>query len=491
MKKYKFTILCILAFLLTGCDKDNSATGIIAENNNSIFVDFEYDQERAQQLSYGSPMAISESGYYYILNKILYFYDIEKDINTPLCSDILCKHVDESCAAYVFTTSCTTEGDLSCNCMDKRIFYYDKSLYMVERTKDSDFYLYRYDSGFNNKEQIVKLASMKEKNTMVVDANVATISNGYLYYYTSINNGKYVEEGYNATHQCQRVKLEKGAVPELLGEFMFPGDYAMTMEDSNGLGILTSGEDVYYIAGGTVRWCTAENPINYRIAKFNIEEEKFDILWSYEADEISEVFGEGTGNIVSWSSGEFIKIDEQGNLYILTGEESVGNAIVKIDMTNKTAKKIYSAKYDEIMEMKVNGEYIYFFDIKYGELSQFMIIDTEGNLIAGSELEYVEELLNKYDRILEVFPDAEIGKPVADFANILFYGVDDRYILIGCYADADVFKGLTSSNIFINHDLNRESFEDAKMIGVGVIRLDSIVDGEYLDIKQIFQYTPK
>lgn len=54
----------------------------------SAFPDYEYNQERAQLLSDRARIAISESGYYYIMNDILYFYDINNSLNMPLCSRV-------------------------------------------------------------------------------------------------------------------------------------------------------------------------------------------------------------------------------------------------------------------------------------------------------------------------------------------------------------------------------------------------------------------
>jgi len=55
-------------------------------DNNNPFPDYVYNQEKEQGVYGQSDMAIAENGYYYIIDNVLYFYNINSDVNMPLCS---------------------------------------------------------------------------------------------------------------------------------------------------------------------------------------------------------------------------------------------------------------------------------------------------------------------------------------------------------------------------------------------------------------------
>ena len=202
-----------------------------------------------------------------------------------------CGHMDDKCDAYVYTTDFVLKDGsdtivYTCNCMDHKIAYYDGMLYMIERTQDSDFYLCRYDSSFHNKERLCLLASDSKDRINIIEADAAVISNGYLYYFSFCRSEDGLESwnnGYIFTFQCRRVRLEKDAVPELLGEFEYPGDYA-TFGYSHGLGIFVCGEDVCFVAGGAIRFLKQEDPVQYRVAMFNTVSKEFNMVWSHIGD---------------------------------------------------------------------------------------------------------------------------------------------------------------------------------------------------------------
>ncbi len=484
-------IFCLFLMVQAGCSNQYAGDELKQSGEDTaIFSEYEYDQERAQLLSRYSPIAISEKGYYYIVNSILCFYDINNDLSTALCSRVDCDHKGSDCDAYVYSTSPTSFEDLSCNCLDKMISYYNESLYMIERTTDNEFYLCQYNSSFNDKEVLSTLASIKDDQTIVINADTSIISNGYLYYYVAVNDSQYAQKDYMITYQCRRVKLEKGADAEILGEFEFPGDYALKTGDSQGLGILISKENVYYVAGGSARWYTANNPVQYMITRYNTVSGAFDTLWTYVGKETLDVWGEGTGNVGSFSGGNAIFMDESANLYLVTASEQIKNRIVKIDLVSNSAKVIYTTSHDEIQSVKCDGEHLFFFETDMGKASYFTAIDKEGNVIASQELEYTDEYLEYFEAYKKAHPDMKVGMPVASDKDVIIYGVDDRYISIICYADADVFKGLTSIDIRTYHDLNKDDFEESTVVGMGVIQKELFLKEGKSEIKQVYQYKP-
>lgn len=303
-------LIVMIAFLLSGCSNNYSDMQLenkIEEIVNNQFESYVYDQERAQILSYNSQMAISDKGYYYIANNILHFYNVESTINSPMCSRVDCEHKDSKCDAYVYSSSAS--GEFSCNCLDGWVHYYEGYLYLIERSAESEFYLCRYNNNFNDREVITKLTSFEDEQAIVMNANISVVQNGYLYYYVSIVDKEYAQRDYIATFLCKRVKLEKDAVPETLGEFEFPGDYAMKVGDSNGLGILVVGDNVYFVAGGTTRYYTTNNHVQYRVTRYNVVSGAFECIWSYEGNETEDILGEDTGTVTSFSGGDRMYVD--------------------------------------------------------------------------------------------------------------------------------------------------------------------------------------
>ena len=119
------------------------------------FPDYVYDQQKVQFLNGVPSMAIAESGYYYTMKNRLYFYNIDSDQNTLLCSRVNCGHDSADCDAFVYTCYSPVEygGGASCNCFAKRILYYDGSLYMIERTEEGEFmwsFLIRWKAWFTS-----------------------------------------------------------------------------------------------------------------------------------------------------------------------------------------------------------------------------------------------------------------------------------------------------------------------------------------------------
>ena len=485
-------LIIMIALLLPGCSNAYSEGPVESKNDetvNSQFEKYVYDQERAQILSYNSQMAISDKGYYYIANNILNFYNVESEINSPMCSRVDCEHKDSKCDAYVYSSSAT--GEFACNCMDERLHYYEDYLYLIERSTDSEFYLCRYNNNFNDREVITKLASFEDERTMVMNANISVIQNGYLYYYASIVDQDYAQKDYMATFLCKRVKLEKDAIPEILGEFEFPGDYAMKVGDSNGLGILVTGDNIYFVAGGTARYYTTNNPVQYRVSGYNRVSGAFECIWSYEGNENEDIFGADTGAVTSFSGGDRMYIDENGYIYLITSSNGVRKNIIGFDAFNVSVEIIYTTEHDELQDIYFNGEYFCFLETDVGKASYLTIMDKEGQVKVSRELEYTEEYLTMFESYKEQFPEDNGIMPVADYHNVIICGMDERYILLESYQYADVFKGMTSTDITTPHGAGKDTFFEGDLImGIGVFSWEELISGNQTNIKQIYKYEP-
>lgn len=472
----------VLLLAMTSCNKyvkeDN-----VSQNTNNAFPNYEYDQEKAQSPYGTSRMAISSDGYYYIINNILYFYNVNSDVNMPLCSRVNCDHNDSDCDAYVSNVDAASSS-YACNCLGEKVMYYNESLYCIEVDNNRDYYLYRYDNTFNNKKMMMKLASAGSESKIVSDANACFISDGYLYFYTTTLDENYAHNGYIAEFQCNRVKLEGDAKFEVLGEFEFPGDYAMKAGESNGLAIFKSGNDIYFYAGGTTRFYSADNRVQYRVAKYEADLQKFQMIWSYSGSETAEILGEGTGSVNYLSGGDYVRMDDSGYFYILTASDNNVDMIVKTNFKDNYGTVIYRTQKENIYSLQSDGGNLYFFESVQSKSSEsyLMSIDTEGNVSSNMELQYCADYISYMESYYKTFPDDNSVE--VDAEDIIIYGIDGRYILLGSPDMSNVFEGLTSANI----RKAAENMED--IIGVGVINTNEYLNDEEVSIKQIYQYTP-
>lgn len=481
IKKRIFSlILCIVMITLYACSNagayDEDEGGSVAE----LFPDYEYN-EIAVQYCAGPLASISESGYYYKFNSTLYYYDVDKDINMPLCSRTDCSHKTAQCDAYV------TEGDSSDalttgNCIDAVIFYYNDHIYMIERDEEDIEYLVQYDKNFNNKEVLSELSSGPSDRfgTYGENTHQCVILNGYMYHFNCDCRQIIADEGYYGKIFCSRVKLEKGAKPERLGEFELGGDYG-SLGDPTAV-ICVSGDTVYYIAGGTYRWFVKEDTVQYRVASYNTKTNEFKMVMSYTSDSGVDAWGEGTG-VVQTISGNAICMDSKDNVYMVSKLDG-SEGIVKYNMSTKEAKVIYKSTYDEIHEIMCDGQNIFISEKNKREytgepLERIMALDDSGKILAVKDLEYAEEFIEHVKELAQKRGEDE-DKALQHRAGpeVDIYIVDDRYIMLTSYSDGAA--GLISG------DFSKDVPNGAN--GVGLINKADFLSGQDCDIKQIHQY---
>ena len=477
MKKVVLSAIFFMMAMLAACTKYQINEE--PSDNNNPFPDYVYNQEKEQGVYGQSDMAIAENGYYYIIDNILYFYNINSDVNMPLCSKVNCNHDGETCDAYVSGIN-TENGTFGCNCMDEKVMYYNNHLYCIEVTKDRDYYLCQYDATFGNKERITKLASVKDEQITVTSVQASMISDGYFYYYTSFLDADYAKNGYIAPFYICRIRLESNSSREVLGEFQFPGDYAMKAGQNNGFGVYLSDNNIYFYAGGTARMYFSDNNVQYRVSKYDLSTGQYTELWTYTGDDRVDVFGENTGKVDSMSDGSYVRMDSNGNFYIMTSSTGNDNdTLIKVNFDKNTSEVIYTTDMEKLYSLQSDGEYLYFFESTQSRetKSYFTAIDMNGTLKAQYEMEYDEEFLEKAKKYYEQYP--EDTSVVADASGICVYGIDERYILMGSNSDSDVYKNLKS--------LNSKPYKKVITTGVGVINKMDYLNSGTASIKQIYQ----
>ena len=121
MKKVVLSAIFFMMAMLAACTKYQINEE--QSDNNNPFPDYVYNQEKEQGVYGQSDMAIAENGYYYVIDNVLYFYNINSDVNMPLCSKVNCNHDGETCDAYVSGIN-TENGTFECNCMNEKVIIY-------------------------------------------------------------------------------------------------------------------------------------------------------------------------------------------------------------------------------------------------------------------------------------------------------------------------------------------------------------------------------
>lgn len=484
MKRIFTLFLCIITLTTYGCTN----AGSYEENEGTVtlFPDYEYS-ESIMQYCAGSSAAINEAGYYYKFNSTLYYYDIDKDISTPLCSRTDCSHTTNKCDAYV-TRGAANDALAAGNCIDSAIFYYNDHIYMIERDEDEVEYLVQYDRNFNNKEMLVTLSSGPESRygTYGDNRRQCLISDGWFYYFNCDCGPRTAGDGNAGIVFCSRVKLEKGAKPERLGEYNLSSDYGLFGCSTSVICI--SKDIVYYISGGTTRWLAKKDPIQYRVAAYNTKTNEFEIVMSYTSDSAYDAWGENTG-IVSYISGDTVCMDAENNLYMLS-ELGGKDCIVKYNMLNKKAEVIYKSPYEELKEIMCDGQNIFLNETNLGYVAvpkteaRIAAIDSSGTLLAAKEYEYDDSYI-EYWKDLAQKRGQDVDKVLSTKGNpdINICCIDDRYVILMSYSDG--IKGMISG------DFSKNISGDGGGIGaegVGLINKSDFLSGKACEIKQISKY---
>lgn len=237
MQRYYKTIaiMLICSLLLTGCTTRNSGQ----EDDAEVKTSYEFNADKSQ-VSEKSRSAYSENGYYYLMNGILWFYDINNNIATVVCSNANCEHKDENCNAYLMDEHNYDPLDLAgvtVKGLGNQLWYIDGYIYIIERDESGD-YLVQYDQAFFNRKKICKITEDGEVLGMPsvnVEGTMA-IYDGYLYYFSvkPVNANELADNDYHTTVYCKRISIDGKSASETLGSFQFAMDYDLFGAGSGG-----------------------------------------------------------------------------------------------------------------------------------------------------------------------------------------------------------------------------------------------------------------
>lgn len=458
LKKYRKEIVMILIWcisILTGCHNKIADNEIMSGVNNTGNI-VEYNGKKAII----DGLEVNEKGYYFLANDMLYFYDTSNDISMPMCSRTECNHLRADCDAYARDNY--LDNDSSWYCDGKELMLYNDSLYMVEHSKENGYYIVKYDTSYNNKEMIVQLSDFQNKSQILCANGSYAIYNDYFYYCIYDYSQAAIKTDYIYKFHCMRVKLEKDAVPEELGEFNYPGDYVAEAGKSAGISVLCHNDNVYYFASGYRRMWVHQNVEQCAIMSYNTKTAEFKNNYSSTSG-----WDSGIGKIKG--SDDNTCIDKNGIIYAISDEIN----IVAINVESGEKKKIYSFEYsnrgDSLCSLVYDGQYLYFIVNQASTVSRatyIKAIDTTGKEVASYEFKVNEKHHDK-DGNVQATGDLEI------------LGLDNRNIVV--LSKSLAYEGLST-------DKKQSIGEEIKDCGVGLISLSDFLEGKEITIKQIYKY---
>ncbi len=487
MKKCKFLRSALLVFavsMLAGCGKKTNGA-------DAAKIQSERALQKVGDLTGCSYTADTQDGFYYVINDILYFYDYDSGLNTPMCSRVECAHNDETCDAYANCIHAWNNDDFTAVCEGRKVIYDSGYIYMIERTVDDESILYQYDSGFGNKKKIVKLAGVEDGvRTILTNSSSLAVADGYIYYYTAVYSADIASNGNLVKYQCRRASLSSGSKSEVIGEFDFPYDYSMAKDDCDGEGVFVSGEYVYYIAVGSQRWYTTENQVQANIGRYNTTDGSYEKLYSYVGNDRQAILGADAGYMNWYSMANRMCMDNDGNMYIMASNEDMGHTdrIVKYNPISGESSVIYRKARNEILSIATDGEYLYFWDADYDE-SVYVATKLDGTVVGEMKLRYLEDFLKNFEAAMEHFPDLEMVKESILGVNQKVYGVSGKYIVLA-FDYTDVFEGLTMGQDTFQLAFDGTVANKDFYMAVALIDKEKLVNGEDVYVEQIYTYEP-
>lgn len=462
MKRRGLSLLAttILLSILVGC----TSPGDVDMETQAETVEYIYDNNMVQT-STDSRVAFSEKGYYYLVNGFLHFYDINSSVGIPVCSKSDCLHDSTTCGAYALDKADYDPANLSevsVNCTGNMIWYDNGKLYMVKRDESGD-YLMQYDSDFTNE---VKLCTLADDGTIMGmpssdTQDTALMYKGYFYYYTvTPTNAKELVD-YTTTISCNRIKVESNAKREVLGSFDMAMDYSMFGSGANGK--VCGGKDcVYFVSGGTERFLSDNNPVQYRICSYDCVNDTFSVVLNKNADNAQDILGEKTGEVLEVNK-DIVCVDDDNNIYIVTGN----NKVVKISASGG-AEVVYSnVEAQEISSLIWDGSHVYFYERTQGNGS-IVRLNKQGSI----DGRYAVTISKKFCDEHKISGDLSLG--------ICIYGVDAQNILVG--TTDNYIKGLECETLITNHTKSVNTY------AIGVISKDVFKDSS-VAIKKIYEYS--
>ncbi len=448
-------IICVSLSTLAclGCDKSSNndketstgeitMDGIMQEWETYIF-DVAVNQNNTKQ-----DTAVSDKGYYYVVNTQLHYYDTVTGTDKALCNKTGCNHVydDTTCSAHLYASESVnwkTWAPGNFTCMGNMVFYYKDTLYVVRSDAKGD-YLAAYDKDCMNVEWMIPLTD--EEGECFGGYNIkgaALVHDGYLYYLSVVSGNKSTDEklkkdNYATYVRLNRIKLDMVATPEELGKIDISACY-------------TQGNSIIRAAGD---WY----------------EDIFEKCYQLSFDENTCV-------------------DAEGNVYAIIKDVNYEQGLYKLTVVNGklSFKEIYRPdnKKAKLNSLYYDGGSFYLFE----ELSDANVgyhhivkLDTTGKKITSMELVYDYGYMNRANPKTQ-WTDVKAKTVPMD---IQIMGGSNDQIIVRAYNYG--IKGLTPDDAtFEIMDFEREEYIDTYAVGIIDKRTFGHKDAGIKRIYQIYE----
>lgn len=184
IKKKIVIVMCCLALSLTACQSVEKISDN-TKNNVSIEISLEEKEKANAGFSNTAPIVRSDSGYYYVKNMMIYYYDIAKNESVVLCNKPNCRHdTDEECNGFTVSS---------------RILYQSGHLYLLSLNENNENILEEVNQSTGERKTVISLgADAATQYTLCNDNiyfandssdNLGETSTAYVYK-TSLKDGK-------------------------------------------------------------------------------------------------------------------------------------------------------------------------------------------------------------------------------------------------------------------------------------------------------------
>lgn len=424
MKKLMAIFTAVILLVINGCGtgadySSEEITTDTVQQEQAVFPDFNYDFDKKPYYQKDNHNVVAaEDGYYFVRNnsadgvldnfgenkyervqaqnnpaswesgdkgygKVIYYYDINTQKVTPLCSKINCRHNSEECEAYF--------GDVP----NEGFVYYNKRLYMRNYSDTAGIKLVSYDKNGKNQSEECVICDNPEYQPLSGNNNDVCILNNNVYSWAEKNITIDGDVGYEIVLYQTEIKTGKTetiiSINETLMQYKYSKSYTCELQVAN--------NELY------IKVCTYDDKNEmYTFILYKLDEQTKKLTEIFKTMAPKDCNNRSEGDSYAYMKG--FAIDGEGNVFFV--DELSGQQLVK---------KVKLCKYN----------------INTGEIKDIYDI---GNLIGycvmcDDEKVYIENMENDYSGkliILDKDGNHIYTKAFNGWGRL--EGLDDRYVIV-------------------------------------------------------------
>lgn len=315
--------------------------------------------------------------------KIIYYYDINTQKVTPLCSKINCGHNSEECEAYF--------GDVP----DEGFVYYNKHLYMRTYDETAGLRLVSYDKNGKNKKEECVISADPEYQPCVGNNNDVCILNDKVYSWAKKNTIIGSDAGYEIVLYKTDIKSGKTDVllnyDETLLQYKATRSYTCDIQVAN--------NELY------AKICTYDEKEDmYTFVLYKIDEQSGKLTELLKTKAPRDCNKRSDGDSYAYMRG--FAVDTTGNVFFVDELSADGlKKKVKLCRYNIAAgdiKDVYDMGVLISYCVMCDDDKIYLDTQDNDTTGKLVILDKEGNHIYSKEFSRYGRLLGLDDRYVVV-----------------------------------------------------------------------------------------